>query len=87
MEDLGTIPLDHEAWMQYGWEMGFCGPPLCYIHDGLPLTADEEEEWADGGDPCLHIVRLYEDHEHRLAIENNDGPTIWRASNRGWERG
>ncbi len=82
-----TVALDHEAWLRYGWEMGYCGPPICYIHDGLPLTADEEEDWADGGDPCLHIVRLYEDHDHRLAVESNDSPTNWRASNIGWERG
>ena len=82
-----TVALDHEAWLRYGWEMGYCGPPICYIHDVLPLTADEEEDWGDGHDPCLHIVRLYEDHDHRLAVESNDSPTNWRASNMGWERG
>jgi hypothetical protein len=30
---------------------------------------------------------LYEDHDHRLAVESNDSPTNWRASNIGWERG
>lgn len=82
-----TFALDYEEWIHYGWQMGYCGPPLCYIHDGFPLSSDEEEEWGDGGDPCLYMVRIYQDHEHRLAVEMADSPTNWRASNLGWTRG
>lgn len=81
-----AVELEHEEWLEYGWRMGWVGPPVCYGHDGLPLSADEMDEWADGDDPCIHILRLYEDHDHRLSIESNDSPTLWRASNRGWTR-
>ena len=78
--------MGQEEWFEYGWKKGWCGPPVCYTHDGLPLSEDEMDEWADGADPCIHIVRLYEDHDHRLSIESADAPTNWRASNQGWER-
>ena len=81
-----SAPIDHESWLQYGWEMGYCGPPVCYVHDGLPMSMDEDEEFCEGSDPCIHIVRMYDDHIHRLAIESNDSPTNWRASNMGWTR-
>ena len=74
-------------WLKLGWEKGWCGPSLCLPHDGFPLSADEEQEYDEGGDPCMHFVRLYEHDTHRLSIEANDSPTNWRASNMGWERG
>lgn len=74
-------------WIKLGWEKGWCGPPVCLTHDGLPLAADEEDSYDEGYDPCVHFVRLYEDQEHRLAVEANDAPTNWRASNQGWTRG
>lgn len=77
---------DAEAWLKYGWERGWAGPPVCFMHDGIPLSNDEDLEWQEGHDPCMHIIRLYDDQEHRLSVESNDPPTQWRASNRGWER-
>jgi len=50
------------------------------------MSMDEDEEFCEGGDPCIHVVRMYDDHIHRLAIESNDSPTNWRASNMGWSR-
>lgn len=78
--------MDFEEWAEYGWRMGWVGPPICHTHDGLPLSADEMEEWEQGDDPCIHLLRLYEDNHHRLAVESYDAPTLWRASNRGWNR-
>lgn len=77
---------DQEEWLRYGWKKGWVGPPVCYTHDGLPVTADEMDEWSEGNDPCFHVLRLYEGHDHRLAVESNDSPTTWRADNRGWIR-
>lgn len=78
--------MGQEEWLEYGWKKGWVGPPVCYTHDGLPLSDDEMAEWAEGDDPCIHVLRLYEDQDHRLSIESNDSPTLWRASNRGWDR-
>jgi len=69
-------------WIKYGVEQGWCGPPVCYTHDGLPTSPEEDEEFEEH-DPCLHIVRLYEDSEHKLAVEDNHSPSVWRATNAG----
>jgi hypothetical protein len=75
-----------EEWLKYGWERGYCGPALCATHDGFPTDPEEEEALDEGYDPCMHLVRLYEDHEQRRRIEENHSPTQWRASNRGWDK-
>ena len=45
-------------WLRYGVDHGFCSDSVCSTHDGLPVTPDEEAEFEDGGDPCIHVVRL-----------------------------
>lgn len=75
-----------DEWLKYGWEHGYCGPALCATHDGFPTDPEEEEALDDGYDPCMHLVRLYEDQDQRRRIEENHSPSQWRASNRGWNR-
>lgn len=77
----GTDP-DFEAWLRQGFKAGFVGPPVCSTHDGTPLSEVEEEEFEEG-DPCLHILRLYENAEQKAAVEKNHSPSVWRASNQG----
>ena len=76
--------MDFEEWAQIGWENGWVSAPVCLIHDGMPTTADEDEDMDEGHDPCIHIMRLYEDNEQRLGVESYFSPAQWRASNRGW---
>lgn len=76
---------DFELWLKHGVEKGWCGPAVCETHDGLPMSEPEEAEFNDGSDPCIHIVRLYEDHVHKKAVEANHSPSTWRATNRGIE--
>jgi hypothetical protein len=71
-----------DEWLAIGYANGWCGPTICETHDGLPLTASEEKEFEDG-DPCIHILRLYEDEGVRNGVEENHGPSVWRASNSG----
>lgn len=75
--------LSCEEWLAHGWEQGWCSPPVCAVHDGIPLT---EAEDIDFDEHCTHVVRLYEDEAQRLAVEAEGGPVLWRASNRGWSR-
>ena len=75
-----------EQWIKYGFDKGWCGPPVCEIHDSLPTTIFEDEELNDGADPCIHIIRLYEDEDVKQAVEANHSPSNWRASNMGWEQ-
>jgi hypothetical protein len=75
-----------DEWLQEGLSLGFCGPAICYPHDGLPLTEREDESYSIGDDdPCIHILRLYEDLEMKKAVEENHSPSIWRATNSGFK--
>jgi hypothetical protein len=58
---------------------------VCSTHDGIPTT--EEEDWGfdQGADPCIHIIRLYEDAAQKAAVQENHSPSIWRATNSGYE--
>jgi hypothetical protein len=48
-------------WLHEGVEQGYCSPTYCTTHDSVPVTSEEDEEFIDGGDPCIHAVRLYEE--------------------------
>jgi len=74
---------DFEAWIKHGFEMGWCGPAICYTHDGIPISEPEQAEMDEGNDSCIHIIRLYEDPIHKIAVEANHSPSIWRATNHG----
>lgn len=46
-------------WLRYGIDRGWVSEPACDTHDGTPMTPEEELEWEDGLDPCVHVVRLW----------------------------
>lgn len=76
-----TTPSDSGfyEWMKEGISKKYCGPPICYTHDGLPMTEQEENDWSFGDDPCINIIRLYESVEQADEIIERDSPTQWRA--------
>ena len=80
-----TNQMDFDTWMKIGYDAGWASPPVCYSHDGVPLTAGEVEELDVGEDPCIHVVRLYESADQKKGCEANNPAAVWRASNRGWD--
>lgn len=74
------MDMTFDEWMTYGIEKGWCGPPVCYTHDGLPMSEQEFAEFDEGQDPCTHIVRMYEDIDMKQSIEDNHSPSNWRNS-------
>lgn len=72
-----NVELSFEQWMKIGIDFGWCGPPVCYVHDGLPLS-EEELDLIEAEDPCIHILRLYVDDEHKKSVEENHSPSQWR---------
>lgn len=70
-------------WIEYGWRHGWCSPPVCETHDGFPMS-DAESEQSMQGDPCLHILRLYESPEHKAEVESPHAPPQWRGLTQGW---
>lgn len=76
--------IDFEEWLRTGIEQGWCGPAVCFTHDGYPLTAKEEDAMYEE-DICIHGIRLYDNPEMKQEIEANHAPSVWRATNRGIE--
>lgn len=70
-----------DEWLKLGYDNGWVGAPVCETHDGLPTSVAEDEEF-ETGEPCIHIMRLYESPEVKEAVEENHAPSVWRASNR-----
>lgn len=70
--------VDRNQWLQYGIDNGFCSPLVCACHDGIPMTADEDQDWNDDGETCVFIVRPYADDQQRRDIESNFAPAVWR---------
>lgn len=71
--------MEFSEWMKIGIDKGWCGAPVCYTHDGLPMSQEEEAEFEEG-DPCIHIVRMYEGPEHKASVEETHSPSQWRNS-------
>lgn len=62
--------LDFYEWLKYGYNKGWCGVPVCYTHDGVPVSEAEDDEQINGLDPCIHVIRMYSDDEERQAVES-----------------
>jgi len=75
-----------DEWIRHGYDKGFCSPPVCVTHDGIPTTAIEDEEFDEGYDPCFHGVRLYDDLQMRNGCEANSSQAVWRAIELGWSK-
>lgn len=75
--------MNQQEWLEYGYKQGFVSPPVCYTHDGLPTTEAEDVEFEET-DPCINILRVYEDADQKKAVEANHEPSVWRATNQGW---
>jgi hypothetical protein len=67
-----------DEWLRTGMDCGWCGPAVCSTHDGTPTSEAEDDDLEDGADPCVHILRLYENAEIRAAVESNHSPSLWR---------
>lgn len=75
--------MDFDKWLKMGMDLNYCGPPICITHDGEPYTEEEFEEFDDGGDPCIHMIRPYYDIAERMEVEKNHSASVWRRV--GWE--
>lgn len=75
--------MNRQEWIKIGYENSWCGPPVCIVHDDIPISFIEGEEMAEGEEPCIEILRLYPDEITRLSVEDNHSPSVWRAHNLG----
>jgi hypothetical protein len=84
MEYYMTTQMDFDTWVKVGYDAGWCSPPVCFTHDGVPMTASEDEQMTEGDEPCVHVVRLYESADQKKGCEANHPPAVWRATNQDW---
>jgi hypothetical protein len=73
-----THQMTFDEWLAIGIEHHWCGPAVCYTHDGLPMSLGEEHLMFEDEEPCLYMIRLYEDEQHKNEIEENHSPSEWR---------
>jgi hypothetical protein len=51
--------VDFETWIENGINKGWITKPFCSTHDGDPyMTEEEEQEWENGGDPCMFVFKI-----------------------------
>lgn len=50
---------DFHEWLQFGIDNNWISPINCFTHEWLPLTAEEEQEFEDGYDPCIPAIRVW----------------------------
>lgn len=55
--------MDFDTWLAYGVDHKWAMYPVCYMHDGVPTTEEEENEMEEGGDPCIHVIRVFSSEE------------------------
>lgn len=72
------LGMTFDDWIRLGIESDYCGPPVCDTHDGTPLSDAEVDELDYGGDPCIHIIRLYPDSTTKYEVERDHSPSQWR---------
>ena len=54
-----TINLTLEEWVRYGMAQGYCTDIVCDTHSGVEMTDQENEEWDEGFDPCIPVIRIW----------------------------
>ena len=76
--------MNFDEWIKIGYDLGYCTPPVCATHDGIPSTATEDEQWDQGDEMCIHVVRVHNTIEEKKSVEANYSPAVWRATELGW---
>jgi len=51
---------DFQEWLEFGHSKGWISDVFCSTHDGGPMSDEEQQEWEDGGDPCMFCIRVNE---------------------------
>jgi len=60
-----------DEWLAFGRANKWVSGSVCSTHDSIPVTPDEDAEFEDG-DPCVHVLRLYECEEDFDLVEGSE---------------
>lgn len=64
--------MDVSEWIEYGRRRDWISEPFCDIHDVIPLTPVERNDLEIGSDPCITVIRLYENPEQKAEAEKDN---------------
>lgn len=73
------IPSAFDLWVKFGHRQGWAQYPTCSSHDGVPMSLQEELDWDQGNDPCLHVIRLCESLDHHADVADNTPAMKYRS--------
>ena len=63
-----TLP----EWLEYGRKRDWISPAFCDVHDVLPLSNIERDLLESGSDPCVTVVRIYENRDQKIEVEKDN---------------
>lgn len=46
-------------WLNFGMNRKWISKPTCNTHEWNDMTTEEWEEFDEGGDPCITVVRIW----------------------------
>lgn len=52
---------EFHRWLEVGVERKWISEPVCETHDGVPYRIDEAEDFEEGADPCILVLRVWMD--------------------------
>jgi len=77
--------MDKHEWISMGIRNGWVTAPLCSTHDGLGMTQAEVDEFDEGHDPCVFVLRLTDEDSTIEQIEEAASEAVMRRKNWGIE--
>jgi len=63
--------IDFDEWLSIGQANKWVSGTVCSTHDSIPVTPEEDAEFEEG-DPCIHVLRLYECKEDFDLVEGSE---------------
>lgn len=53
--------MTYNEWVAYGVNKRWVTLPVCDLHNGYPLTDKEQKDIDEGTDPCIYVMRIWDD--------------------------
>lgn len=63
--------MEFNEWLAHGVTNEWVSMPVCDTHEGTPMRLWEQEEWMEGNDPCIVVLRLWND-----GMPDDDEPRV-----------
>ena len=61
-----------DEWWDMGRALGWAGDGYCETHDTVPHSAEEEQLFDGGEDPCVTAIRVYPNGRALMEAQNTE---------------